>query len=131
TPPYPVATVPKKAFYLLELAGKAAAAPGAEIGGKMKKTGLLLVLSLALLAHGQEAGSPANSAVPPGVEATNANFPKERVQAPTFADLYCAGFISKETVPNANFVAGGLQTPNTTKFVNGDIVYLAGGGYQS
>ena len=97
----------------------------------MKKTGLLLVLSLALLAHGQEAGSPANSAVPPGVEATNANFPKERVQAPTFADLYCAGFISKETVPNANFVAGGLQTPNTTKFVNGDIVYLAGGGYQS
>ena len=57
------------------------------------------------------------------------------MQTPTYADLYCAGFISKQLLPNANFVAGGLQTPNTTKFVNGDIVYSgrrrlhAGGQY--
>ena len=25
---------------------------------------------------------------------------------------------------------GGLQTPNTTKFTNGEMVYLAGTGYQ-
>ena len=57
------------------------------------------------------------------------SFPIERVQTPTYADMYCAGFISKTLLPNANYVAGGLQTPNTTKFVTGDIIYLAGGGY--
>ena len=30
---------------------------------------------------------------------------------PTYADVYCAGFISRQTLPDANFVAGGLQTP--------------------
>jgi hypothetical protein len=59
------------------------------------------------------------------------SFPIERVQTPTYADLYCAGFVSKQLLPDANFVAGGLQTPNTTKFVNGEMVYLAGGGYQT
>ena len=44
------------------------------------------------------------------------SFPIERVQTPTYADLYCAGFISKQILPDANFVAGGLQTPTTTKF---------------
>ena len=62
---------------------------------------------------------------------TTVGFPIERVQTPTSADLYCAGFISKKPLPNANFVAGGLTTPNTTKFVNGEMIYLAGGGYQA
>jgi hypothetical protein len=62
---------------------------------------------------------------------TTVSFPIERVQTPTYADLYCAGFVSKQLLPNANFVAGGLQTPNTTKFANGQMVYLAGGGYQA
>ena len=53
------------------------------------------------------------------------------MQTPTNADIYCAGFVSKELVPNANFVAGGLETPNTTKFATNDIVYLAGQGYQT
>jgi hypothetical protein len=48
---------------------------------------------------------------------------------PTYADVYCAGFINRQTLPDANFVAGGLQTPNTTKFVKNDIVYLEGTGY--
>jgi hypothetical protein len=96
----------------------------------MKKTGLLLLLSLAVAAYAQQAGSTAaEQSTPQGTVFTSANFPTERVQTPTNADLYCAGFISKQLLPNANFVAGGLQTPNTTKFVNGEMVYLAGGGY--
>ena len=51
------------------------------------------------------------------------------MQTPTYADLYCAGFISKQTLPDANFVAGGLQTPTTTKFTRGDLIYLEGTGY--
>jgi hypothetical protein len=54
-----------------------------------------------------------------------------RVQTPTYADLYCAGFISKRILPDANYVAGGLQTPTTTKFTRGDVVYLQGTGYSA
>jgi hypothetical protein len=96
----------------------------------MKKIGVLLILA-ASAAWGQTSSNaiPASSNAPEGTIMTTANFPIERVQMPTTADIYCAGFISKQTLPDAHFVAGGLETPSTTKFVNGDIVYLQGGGY--
>jgi hypothetical protein len=98
----------------------------------MKKTGLFLLLLLAVAAQAQQADStPADTTTPSGSVFTSASFPMERVQTPTSADLYCAGFVSKQLLPNANFVAGGLQTPNTTKFVNGDMIYLSGSGYQA
>ena len=97
----------------------------------MKKTGLFLLLLLAVSAQAQQAdANPAQTSSPQGTMMTSVSFPFERVQTPTNADLYCAGFISKQLVPNANFVAGGLQTPNTTKFVNGDVIYLSGKGYE-
>src|SRR5258708_1205642 len=95
-------------------------------GGNMKKTGLFVLL-LATAAWGQS-GADA-SADPQGTSPTKASFPSERVQTPTYADLYCAGFISKQTLPDANFVAGGLQTPSTTKFTRGDMIYMQGTGY--
>jgi hypothetical protein len=99
----------------------------------MKKTGLLLLL-VAASAIAQDTTMASNGAspdanAPQGTAPTSVSFPIERIQTPTYADLYCAGFISKKVLPDANYVAGGLQTPNTTKFVTGDIVYLAGGGY--
>src|SRR5579871_5803286 len=99
----------------------------------MKKTGLLLVMCAALAAYAQQPDSTslAETDTPSGTVATNATFPVERVQTPTYADLYCAGFVTKQLLPSSNFVAGGLNTPNTTKFVNGDVVYLNGSGYQA
>jgi hypothetical protein len=94
----------------------------------MKKTGLLILL-WAVAASAQDASPAADANAPQGTAPTSVSFPIERVQTPTYADMYCAGFISKSLMPNANYVAGGLQTPNTTKFVTGDIIYLAGGGY--
>jgi hypothetical protein len=96
----------------------------------MKKTGLLLLL-VATAAWSQSAtdGASADSVGAQAVTPTTASFPVQRVQKPTYADLYCAGFINRQTLPDANFVAGGLQTPSTTKFVRGDIVYLKGSGY--
>jgi hypothetical protein len=92
----------------------------------MKKTGLLvLLLATAVWAQSGAEGASA----PQGTVPTSATFPTERVQTPTFADLYCAGFINKQILPDANYVAGGLQTPSTTKFVRGDMVYLKGTGY--
>ena len=59
------------------------------------------------------------------------NVPFVRFQTPTAADIYCAGFLTKDRVPDANYVNGGLQTPTSTKFEIGELVYLAGTGYQA
>ena len=95
----------------------------------MKKTGLLLILSLSIAASAQQA-SPTDQAAPDGTQATNVNFPIERIETPTRSDLYCAGFVNKERLPNANFVAGGLDTPTTTQYADGEIIYLAGKNYE-
>jgi hypothetical protein len=98
----------------------------------MKKTGLLLWLALSVAAAAQDVAPATNAEnAPEGTLPTTVSFPTERVQTPTYADLYCAGFLNKQLLPNARFVAGGLQTPTTTKFVNGNMIYLAGGGYQT
>jgi hypothetical protein len=96
----------------------------------MKKTRLLLlVLATAAWAQsGNDAGSGEQNS-PQGTVENSASFPIERVQTPSYADVYCAGFINKQPLPDANFIAGGLQTPSTTKFVTGDVVYLKGTGY--
>ena len=102
----------------------------------MKKTGLLVLL-LATAVWAQQApnqsGVPDLSTVqaPEGTSPTSASFPVQRIPTPTYADLYCAGFISRQTLPDANFIAGGLETPTTTKFERGDIVYLKGTGYSA
>src|SRR2546428_8317699 len=85
----------------------------------MKKTVLLLSLVLlAVAAQAQQTDStPANSAAEPSPEGTlptSVSFPIDRVQTPTNADIYCAGFLTKQSVPNANFVAGRGQPPRRT-----------------
>jgi hypothetical protein len=98
----------------------------------MKKIGLLvLFVATGVWAQTAADAAPADSTNPQETVVTSANFPVQRVQMPTYADVYCAGFINRQTLPDANFVAGGLQTPSTTKFVRGDIVYLQGSGYSA
>ncbi|HZP63973.1 MAG TPA: hypothetical protein VFB28_11205 [Terriglobales bacterium] len=92
----------------------------------MKKIGLLLILTVALGAYAQE---PAQGSSDKTVT-TNVNFPIERVATPTNSDIYCAGFVNKAPLPDANFIAGGVDTPNTTKYGDGEIVYLSGKGYE-
>ncbi len=97
----------------------------------MKKTGLLLLLSLAIAASAQQAPpTPADQPAPDGTMLTTTSFPIERVEMPTVADIYCAGFISSQLLPNSNYVAGGLESPSTAKFVKGDVVFLTGSNYQ-
>jgi hypothetical protein len=96
----------------------------------MKKIGYLLILAAAAT-WAQTAANTAAAELepPPNTLATTASFPIQRVEMPTYADVYCAGFINRQTLPDANFVAGGLDTPETTKFVRDDIIYLYGSGY--
>lgn len=97
----------------------------------MKKTGLLVLLATSL-ACAQSALTSTMVATPDasGIVPTTRSVPSVRYQTPTAADLYCAGFISKNLIPNSSYVTGGLETPTDTKFENGEIVYLAGSGYQ-
>jgi len=100
----------------------------------MKKTGLLLLLTLmATWAFSQQQLTSTMAATPEadGTVHTSVNQPFVRFQTPTAADIYCAGFITKDRVPDANYVNGGLQTPTSTKFEIGELVYLAGSGYQA
>jgi len=96
----------------------------------MKKTGLLLILCFGLAAAAQQATQLPTESSPAGTVATNVNFPNEQLATPTYADLYCAGFVDQHPLPNVNYVAGGLDTPNTTHFGTGEILYLSGKGYE-
>jgi hypothetical protein len=96
----------------------------------MKKTGLLVLL-LATASWAQSGDDASANAIPQGTAPTVNSFPTERVQTPTYADLYCSGFINKQSLPDANYVAGGLETPSTTKFTRGDMIYMQGTGYSA
>lgn len=97
----------------------------------MKKTGLLVLL-VASLACAQSPLTSTMVAQPDasGIVPTSRGVPFVRYQTPTTADIYCAGFISKNRIPDANFITGGLETPTDTKFENSEIVYLNGASYQ-
>ncbi len=97
----------------------------------MQKTGLLLLLIVAAtLAVAQQ---PIAQMTPEadGIIHTTVNVPFVRYQTPTAADIYCAGFMTKERIPDANYVNGGGDTPSSTKYAIGELVYLAGTGYQA
>jgi hypothetical protein len=98
----------------------------------MKKLGMLLLLTAsAAWSQSGPNGMRTEATTPDGTISTSVGFPIERVLTPTYADIYCAGFISRQTLPDANYVAGGLQTPQTTKYSNGEVVYLKGAGYSA
>lgn len=83
---------------------------------------LMLVLSVAVWAQDQPAPAPNK----PQAFSTNL---AERQQAPTYSDIYCAGFVSKENIPMTNHILAGYNAPHATKFVMHDVVYLVGSGY--
>jgi hypothetical protein len=98
----------------------------------MKKTGLLLALSLAMgsTAFAQTTAAAASQPAADGTVTTNVNFPVESIVSPNASDLQCAGFVTKQLLPNATYVAGGLDTPNTTHYAEGDLIFFAGQGYE-
>lgn len=51
-------------------------------------------------------------------------------EAPSYSDLYCAGFISKEKFNLANQVTGGDATPTQTLYAGRNTILVSGSGYQ-
>jgi hypothetical protein len=86
----------------------------------MKKLVWLLVLVSALAVAQQQAA-------PPPVQATNL---VERVSAPTYSDLYCSGFITRQTFDRSKFVTASVNAPDETMSAGTATVFLSGSGYQ-
>ncbi len=90
----------------------------------MKRLSLLLLVltAMATVAAAQEAAP----AAPPQGPTSNL---VERVNAPTYSDMNCAGFISKENYNHANYLLAGDESPIASQFNDGDTVFLQGSGY--
>jgi outer membrane protein OmpA-like peptidoglycan-associated protein len=84
----------------------------------MKTVALLLALG-APLAFSQQGAPPKAT--------TNLT---ERVQASSYADMYCSGFITNESHGKGSYVVAGAESPHQTQFRQGDIVFLEGSGLQ-
>ncbi len=95
----------------------------------LKRMTFAILFVLGAGAWGVAQAAPAEPSLAP--VATSLRIPVERVQTPTEADLYCAGFVAEKPLPDSNLVIGGLESPNTSKFTNGEIVFLRGGGYRN
>ena len=90
----------------------------------MKTVALLLVLGAPLAFSQQGAPPKATANLTERVHLT------ERVQASSYADLYCSGFITNESHGKGSYVVAGADAPHQTQFQKGDIVFLEGSGLQ-
>lgn len=88
----------------------------------MKRLSVLLLIAVSAVAAAQQAAPAAQPQAP----ASNV---VERVNAPTYSDLNCAGFISKEKYSHANYLVAGDEAPMASQFNDGDTVFLEGTGY--
>ncbi len=69
----------------------------------------------------------AQQAAPPPVQANDL---VEKETAPSYSDLYCAGFLTKQTISRTNYVVAGSETPFAALYGEGSTVFLKGGPYQ-
>src|ERR671930_1717992 len=90
----------------------------------MKGSIVLCMLAMATAAVAQQEQAPQAKAR----EVKLTNLGSVQQQAPTYSDVYCAGYISKQPLQKSGFVAGGRETPHQTRFVERDYVYLEGSG---
>ena len=97
----------------------------------MKKTGLFLLLLLAVAAlrskptpRPSRPHDPARHGVQPRPASRSSGCKPPQT-------LICIVLVSSANSSARMRISwpGGLHTPNTTKFVNGDMIYLAGTGY--
>ena len=93
----------------------------------MKRIVIIAMALLGTAAIAQNPQSPPPTAGPNGNVATTA---AQVEDSPSYKDLYCAGFVTKEAIPRTNLIAGGEATPEKTLYIRGDVIFIAGGGLQ-
>ncbi len=94
---------------------------------------VILLFAFSVTVWAQQAGPAAvkrgGVALSPTTPEVTANV-TERLVPITHSDLYCSGFMIQDRIPREKFVEGGLHSPNTTRFVASDLIFLRGTGYQ-
>ncbi len=94
----------------------------------MKKVLAAMLLAIPLIAFAQDQ----DQAPAAGQMAPSTNL-KVHEQEPTYSDIYCAGFVTKEHISNADHVLAGLNSPHETRFAGNpagnSYIYLEGPGY--
>jgi hypothetical protein len=92
----------------------------------MKRLFLTVMVFAAISAVAQQSGPVQQPSS--GANSTNLI---ESNEAPSYSDIYCAGFISKENLSSAaNQVVGGLETPNETLYSGRNVIFVSGKNYQ-
>jgi outer membrane protein OmpA-like peptidoglycan-associated protein len=89
---------------------------------------MLCLLSLLISAVGQQPPPTPPPSTPdqaPRMATPESNLIVKE-QAPTYSDMYCAGFISNQSISAANYVSGGWESPDATRFAERNYIYLAG-----
>jgi hypothetical protein len=92
----------------------------------MKKVLAMLLLAAPMIAVGQDQDQPPVAEQAQRSASTNL---KEKEQAPTYSDIYCAGFVTKENIPTANHILAGMSSPHAVRFSARDTIYLEGSGF--
>src|SRR3569832_477479 len=88
----------------------------------MKRQCLMFLVLTVVMAVAQE-----QPQVAPGAQiAQRTSNVVEHATAPTFSDLNCAGFISKENYNPGNYLVAGEESPAATQFEQGDTVFHEG-----
>jgi outer membrane protein OmpA-like peptidoglycan-associated protein len=87
----------------------------------MKKLALVVLMLAAVTGMAQQPMAPAAQ-----IAATNLT---QRVAAPSMSDVYCAGFITNQLIPETSYVVAGWSTPHQTKYMDRDYIYIQGGSY--
>jgi hypothetical protein len=92
----------------------------------MKKVLAMMLLAVPMIVVGQDQDQPPVAQQAPQNASTNL---KEREQAPTYSDIYCAGFVTRENIPTTNHILAGMNSPHAVRFAARDTVYLEGTGF--
>lgn len=95
-------------------------------GGFMKRISFVVLL-LASMAAAQD--QPAQAAAPKQKPEQFTSNLVERPIGPTFTDVNCSGFVTRQAIPTANHVAGAERSPQATRFGQRETIFLKGGEY--
>lgn len=83
----------------------------------LSSCGLAQQAPTAVSPFGAEAGAP------------TANITEQRASV-SRSDIYCSGYLTRQAADKTKFVAAGLQSPHTARFVDRDLIFLKGSGYK-
>jgi hypothetical protein len=88
----------------------------------MKKVLLLAGLAIGTAALAQQGAQTSPTVLPTNIV--------QKGVAATYSDVYCAGWMSPQDIPNTNYVLAGEESPNTSRFIKNDTIFLTGSGWQ-